>query len=108
MVALPRTNPANRRSTFRAFSSRIEVEEPRQCVQLLLENEYPLVFDDVADLAVFVEEVAELSRAHRARFHTSGILAGARPLNTESALLDDTLGPRPVAQIMRLGVQLVL
>src|SRR5579871_5967010 len=98
MVALPRTNPANRRSMLSAFSSRIKVEEPRQGVQLLLEDEHPLVLDDVADLAVFVQEVAELSRAHRARFHTRGIPAGACALNAERALLDDTFGPRPVAQ----------
>src|SRR5512135_499095 len=59
----------------------IEVEELRHRVQFFLQHHHPLLVDDVANLAVGVEQVAELARADGADLDAGGVAAGARPLN---------------------------
>src|SRR5947209_6874890 len=84
---LTRTNRANCLSIATVPSRSIEVEELRHRVQLLLEEEYPLVLEDVADLALGIEHVAELARAGRTGFETRRIAPRARPLDAPRALL---------------------
>src|SRR3974377_954141 len=88
-------------------SGGIEVKEPRYSVQFLFEYEDALVLDDVANLAVGVEDIAELPGAHRADLDASGVAAFAAALDAEGALLDDALWPRPVAEVVGVGVQFV-
>src|ERR1017187_6691998 len=105
---LPRAKPPKSRKLFTGLSCCIEVEEPRYGVQFLFQNQHTLVLDDVADLTVFVEEVPELSRAHRANFDARRIAPGAGALDAEGALFDDALGPRAVAQVVSVGVEFLV
>src|ERR1039458_4054132 len=104
---LPRVNPPNKRMLLPARSGSIEVKEPRDGVQLLFQNQHAFVLDDVADLAMGIEDVAELTRAHRADFDAGGVAALARALDTEGALLDHALGPRAVAEVVGVGIDFV-
>src|ERR1017187_137768 len=103
---LPRAKPRNRRMNCAGLSSGIEVEEPRRRVQFLFQNEHSLVLDDVADFAVLIEQVAEFPGAHRAYLDARRIAPRAGPLDAEGALLHNALGPRPVAQVVGVGVDL--
>src|ERR1017187_1981822 len=105
---LPRAKPLNRRMLSTAVSCGIEVEKPRYRVQFLFEHQHALVLDDVADLAIGVEDVAEFARPHRADFHTGRITPVAAALDAEGALFNHAFRPRPVAQIVRVGIDLVL
>ena len=89
-------------------SRSVEVEELRHRVQLLLEQQHALVLEDVADLAVGIEHVAELARAGRADLDARRVAALARALDAERALLHDAPRPRPVAEVVRVRVQLAL
>src|SRR5450759_3679098 len=64
-------------------SQPVVVEEFRLRVQFFLQDVHALVLDDVADLALRVEEVAELASAHRANLHALRIQAFAHPLDAE-------------------------
>src|ERR1017187_8246854 len=105
---LPRAKPPKSRMLFTGLSCGIEVEEPRYRVQFLFQNQHTLVLDDVADLTVFVEEIIELLRARRAHFDTRRIAPGTAALDAEGALFDDALGPRAVAQVVRVGVEFLV
>src|ERR1035438_3286239 len=93
---------------FTGLSCGIEVEEPRYGVQFLFQNEHTLVLDDVADLTVFVEEVTELTRAHRANFDARRIAPGPRALDAEGAFFDDALGAGTVAQVVSVGIEFLV
>src|ERR1039458_1706182 len=105
---LPRANPPNMRMLLTALSGCIEVKESRDGVQLLFQDQYAFVLDDVTDLAIGIEDVAEFARAHRADFHAGGVAALARALDTEGALLDHALGPRAGTEANWVGVGLCL
>src|ERR1017187_7247584 len=105
---LPRAKPPKSRMLFTGLSCGIEVEEPRYRVQFLFQNQHTLVLDDVADFAVFVEEVPELASAHRANFDARRIAPGTGTLDAEGALFDDALGARPVAQVVSVGIELLV
>src|ERR1035441_3040931 len=105
---LPRAKPPKSRMLFTGLSCCIEVEEPRYGVQFLFQNQHAFVLDDVADLTVFVEEVTELARAHRANFDARRIAAGTGALDAEGAFFDDALGARPVAQIVSVGIEFLV
>src|SRR5205823_9380698 len=72
---LPRAKPLNRRMLLTALSGCIEVEEPRDRIQFLFQDEHAFVLDDVADLAIGIEDVAEFARPHRTSFDAGGIAA---------------------------------
>src|SRR5579872_5437635 len=91
-----------------AASGCIEVEEPRERIQFLFEHQHALIFDDVADLAGGVENVAEFPRAHRANLHARRIAPGAGALDAEGAFLHYAFGPGPVAEVVGVGIDLVL
>ena len=55
------------------------------------QDEDALVLDDVADLAVGVEKVAELPGPHRADLDAGGVAARAGALDAERALLHHPL-----------------
>src|SRR5512142_617111 len=82
-----------------AASGRVEVVELRVRGELLLEDEHPLGLHHLADLALRVEEVAELPRADRADLDARRVAPAARPLDAEGALLDDALRARAVAEV---------
>src|SRR5947199_9221482 len=65
---LPRVNPLNRRMLLTALSGCIKIKEPRDGIQFLFEDEHAFVLDDVADLAIGIEDVAEFARTDRADF----------------------------------------
>src|SRR3972149_924399 len=86
----------------------VEVVELRLGIQLPLEDEPPLVLDHEADLASRVKQVSELAGPDGADLDARRIfplhLPGA--LHAEGALLDHPDGPRPVPQVMRVGVHI--
>src|SRR6266545_3270051 len=86
----------------------IEVEKPRYRIQLFLEHQHALVFDDVTDFAIGIQDVAELARSHGADLHARRVAAVARALDAERALFDHALGPRAIAQVVRIGVEFVV
>src|SRR5437868_14325970 len=92
-VVTTRKLPDTKRAKWPAISTdtsrSVEVEELRHRPQLFLQEEYALVLEDVADLAVGIEHVAELARAGRARLDARRIAAGACTLNAPRALLHD-------------------
>src|SRR5450756_897036 len=90
-----------------ASSRSVEVEELGHGVQFLLEDEHPLVLDHVPDLALRIQQVAELPRTDRAHLDARRVAPRTHALDAEGALLDDALGTRPVAQVVRLRVQVV-
>src|SRR4051794_17070922 len=100
---LPRVNPPNSRMLLTALGC-IEVEEPRNGIQFLFENQHALVLDDVTDLAIRVENVAEFASAHRADFDAGRVAAIARALDAEGALFHHAFGPRAIAQVMCVGI----
>src|SRR5437764_734110 len=103
-ATLPETNRENRRMKITGPSRSVEVEELRHGVQFLFEQHHALVFEDVADLAVGIEQVAEFPRAGRARFDTRRIPARARALDAPRALLHHPSRPRPVPEVVHLRV----
>src|ERR1035438_4643213 len=105
---LPRAKPPKSRMLFTGLSCCIEVEEPRYGVQFLFQNQHALVLDDVADLTVFVEEITELSRAHRANLDARRIAPGTGALDAEGTLFDDALGARAVAQVVSIGIEFLV
>src|SRR5512139_2126135 len=114
LYALPplstcRTQPFrnSRMPDMGASSRRVEVVELRVGGELLLEDEDALRLHHLADLALGVEEVAELARADGADLHARGVAAVARALDAERALLHDALRPRPVPQVVLHRVQLL-
>src|SRR4029079_14429970 len=87
-LPLPITKRVNR-PTLDMGTSRlrsIEVEKLRHRVELLLEEQHALVLEDVADLAVGIEHVAELARAGRAHLDAGGISSRPGPLDSPRAL----------------------
>src|SRR6266511_2114485 len=58
----------------------IEVEKPRYRIQLFLEHQHALVFDDVTDFAIGIQDVAELARSHGADLHARRVAAVARAI----------------------------
>src|SRR6266496_1893751 len=104
--SLPRANPLNRRMLSIALSGCIEVEEPWYGIQFLFQDQHALVFDDVTNLAVGIEDVAGLGRPHGADLDTGRIPAFARTLDTERALLHYALRSRAVAEVVGVGVDL--
>src|SRR5512142_1872980 len=89
-----------------AASGRIEVVELRVRGELLLEDEDALPLHHLPDLALRIEEVAELARADRADLDARRVAPAARPLDAEGALLDDALRARAVAEVVLVRVQL--
>ena len=59
-------------------------------VQLLFEDEDAFVLHHVTNLALGIEEVPELARAHRTHFDARRIAPLPHPLDAERALLDHT------------------
>src|ERR1017187_9811331 len=102
---LPRAKPPKSRMLFTGLSCGIEVEEPRYRVQFLFQNQHTLVLDDVADFAVFVEEVPELSRAHRSNFDARRIAPGTGTLDAEGVFFDDGLGAGLVSLPVSVGIE---
>jgi hypothetical protein len=68
------------------------------------------VFNQVADLALGIQEITELSCTYRADLNAGRISSGvaADSLDTEGAFLNNTLIAGPVAEIMGFGVNLLL
>src|SRR4029078_2703446 len=80
-LPLPITKRVNR-PTLDMGTSRlrsIKVEELADRVELRLEEQHALVLEDVADLAVGIEHVAELARPGRAHLDAGVIASGAGP-----------------------------
>src|SRR5581483_9549054 len=59
-------------------------------------------------LAIRIEQVAELPRPRRACLDARRVPARPRSLDAEGALLDDALPPRPISQVVRIGIDLLL
>src|SRR5512143_537170 len=76
-------------------------------IQVLFQPEHSLVLYCIANLAVRVEQITELPRTNRTGFHASRVSAVSRPLDAEGALLHDSLITRPVAQVVRLRIDLL-
>src|SRR5208283_5638511 len=94
---------------FHVVGSDIEVvEEPGKRPHLRLEDEDSLVPEDVGDLALRIEDVAEFARAGRADLDAGGVAARAGALDAEMALLHHPLAPGPVAQVGHVEVELLL
>src|SRR5512140_3872611 len=89
-------------------SGRVEVVELRTGVQVFLQDEHALVFDDVPDLALGIEQVPELPGPHRADLDARRVPAGSvpDPLDAVGALLDHPDGARPVPEVVRLAAHL--
>src|SRR6516162_86858 len=104
--ALPRAKLLNSRMLSTNFLCGIKVEKPRNGIQFLFQHQHPLVFDDVADFTLRVEDIAELARPHRTNFHAGRVAPSARSLNAEGALLHYALRARAVAQVMGIRVEL--
>src|SRR3974390_1860961 len=104
--ALPRVKLPNSRMLSTNFLCGIKVEEPRNGIQFLFQDQHSLVFDDVADFTIGVEDIAELARPHRADFDAGRVAPGARSLNAEGALLHYALRAWAVAQVMGIRVEL--
>ena len=105
-----RATPEKNKIIANGARSYVEVvKEPRRGAHFLLElNENALALEDVGNLAVGVEDVAELARPGGADFQARRIAARARALDAEVAFLHDSLPPRAVAQIRHFGVEAVL
>src|SRR3972149_11968814 len=88
-------------------SQPVVVEELRLRVQLFLEDVHVLVLDDVGDLALRIEQVAELARPHRADFHALRVQPLAHPLDAEGALLDDATLAWAIAEVLGDWIELV-
>src|ERR1700693_1946843 len=85
----------------------IEVEELRLGLELALQHEDALLVDDARDLALGIEQVAELAGADRADLDARRIASRPRPLDAERALLDDAARPRPVAEDVQVRIQVL-
>src|SRR6266545_60221 len=86
---------------------RVEVVELRVRGELLFEDEDALRLHHATDLALGVEEVAELPGADGADLDARRVAPAPRPLDAEGALLDDALRPRAVAEVVLVRVQLL-
>src|SRR4030066_2196951 len=75
-------------------------------MQVLLQDEPPLVLDHVADLAFRVKEVPDLAGPDGADIDACRVLPVQFPgaLHAEDALFDHPDGPRPVSQVMRIRI----
>src|SRR5262245_64245232 len=72
------------------------VPELRLGPEVFLEPKDLFVREHPADLAVWIQQVAEHARARRAGLDTRRVPALARPLDAEGALLDHAPFPEPV------------
>src|SRR5271157_273675 len=75
-------------------------------IQVLFQPEHPLVVDEIADLAIRIEQVPELPRAGWTSLHTSRVTPLSHSLDTEGTLVNHVLVARPIAQIMNGRIQL--
>src|SRR5512140_449715 len=82
---LPVAKRVNSRTVVTVASGRVEVEEPRHGIEVLLQHQHPLVLQDVADLALRVEQVAELAGSHRAHLDAGRVAPRAGALDAEGA-----------------------
>src|SRR5579872_6272234 len=100
-VVTTRTLPVTKRVKWLTVDTlgSIEVEELRHGFQFFLQEQHALVLEDVANLAVGVEHVAEFPGAGRARLDARRIAARPRALDAPGALLHDAARARAVAQI---------
>src|SRR5262249_20736384 len=84
------------------------VEEPWRGSQFLFElNEHALVFQDIRNLAVRIENVPELTRARGADLQAGRVAARARPLDTEVAFFHDPLTTWAIAEVGHVRVDLL-
>jgi hypothetical protein len=90
----------------RLTSCSIKIVKFWLCVELFLQDKNPLVFEDVTDLAVFIQKISEFSGSDRTGFHTGRIPAISNPLDAECAFLDYSLVARPVTEKMSVGIDI--
>ena len=90
------------------FTVSEEIIELRIRIQVFLQPEDSFVLDRIPDLAVRIKEVAEFSGANRTGLDTGRVPAGFVPdtLDAEGAFFNNSLVSGPVAEIMRLGIDL--
>src|ERR1700690_1754520 len=81
------------------------VEKPREGADLFLEDEDALGTENLGDLALGIEHVAELAGSRGAGLKARGEATGARAMKTEMALLHHALGPGAVGQVAHIRVQ---
>src|SRR5262245_11093491 len=111
-AAVPNAPGKRRRSlgtwNLELFSYIEVVIKPRRSPQLLLElHKHPLVFEDVANLAVGIENVSELAGAGGTHFEARRIFSRARALDTEVAFLHHALLARTIAEVRHVRIDLV-
>src|SRR5688572_18396064 len=104
MANRPLASGCHRREKRHSFVEVVE-ETWRRSHFLLQLDEHPLLAEDIRDLAVRIEDVAEFSRPDRAGFEARRVLPGPRPLNAEVTFLHHALFARAVPEVSHLGVE---
>jgi hypothetical protein len=70
------------------------------CIQIFLEAEDPLLFDNVSYFTVGVEKVSKFSCPRGTSFYTGGVSSHSHTLNTKGALFHNILHPRSVPKVV--------
>jgi hypothetical protein len=97
--------PANGSSAFLCLK---EIVKLGLCIQVFLEPENPLVLDDIPDFTFGIEKVSEFPGPCGTGLHTGGVHPPSDPLDTKSTLIDGTLHPGSVSEVMNRGIDLLL
>jgi len=81
-----------------------EVIKFRLCIQVFLKAESPFVFDQVAYLAGWIEQVTEFPCPRWTSLHAGRITSLPYSLDTKGAFFHNIFHSGPVAQIVNLGI----